>query len=934
MVQGKKEEDSINILIGFILIVFVALALLWAFSGITSCPEGTFSCDETISSCGCCIEDAYGNPIESCDFSICPSGTYYFEGYGCCPTPNPASCLEEYKNCKNLQVCGEGYCCGTDICEIQSDGSHECIPCSAGSVCNPENVNSCCAGYACNEDGFCENIKSCVGMKCSNYNQPCEVCGADSTNCIGCEDNSMCLQVPGKDEGVCKEMCDSTHPVCLHCPSGCCDLDGSCATCLGNPCTSLGEKCNINNEIGCEEVCVMYEGSFTCLPTGGCPTGTYFCNLGEGCKCCDIDTGSCYIGEDGDGDGSDGDDDVCVGEDCIVSPEEEEGNECPEGYVYFEEEDACLKSNSCVLVSCDDKSLGESCSIEVGDYSGDCDYVCKSSGVDELACFPSYVPDEPEDSDAPNWLLDLEVSCVEFCEDCKNPVCPCVDESCDETELLNSYDLNSDGTLDDLDLEFFDEYYMPLKDSEQLPLKVSSSSIYDINNDNIIDENDRACLLEFCGDGTCRYIGFQDLGICVTAKYYDSSFTEEQKVGMGSEYKTNLYNIVESSNNGIDCSTINSRNKPFCDSMSQELKDILLVRNLSYVNLDRGSTFFYSACGYANNIFDMYLESTSCSNEINIYHSKDFYYKNLYYGMSIFNNCVKNTDKNVNMLGTIYEGNCISYSDDVTGYCVVSAIGYNGFYDCNLCNECKAAGMVDEDCSKYDQDGTCETFDYESCSVCPDGPGCTLDLTMKCVACELYEQCVRCDGYYPGSAVCDKCDNCRGIGDVLLSSCNNQNTISSIDNIESVYSPNIHLCYENYPQIKSSNCMIFLECMDKFNDKNLCVDMAIQSYWLKDNNKFSKQLYCYYDTVLYEGYMSSQYIKLSENLMYSSGEYSDKVEGTFMGFVDNCPFESPVECIDNCINNAQSCVLECLKNNIGETTYCTNKCTVECIENC
>lgn len=873
MVQGKKDEDSINILIGFILIVFVALGLLWALSGVTRCPEGTFSCDVSISHCGCCIEDAHGNPIESCDYSICPPGTYFFEGYGCCSSPNPASCLKEYSHCKNLQACGEGYCCGSDICEIQSDGSHECIPCSVGSVCNPENVNSCCFGYACNEYGFCESITSCVGMKCSNYNQPCQVCGSDSTNCIGCEDHTMCLKVPGKEEGICKAMCDDNHPVCLHCPSGCCNLDGTCASCLGNPCTSLGDKCSINNKIGCQEVCVMFEGSLSCLPTGNCPPGTYFCNLGSDCRCCVIDTGNCYT-DNGVTNGFD-DDDVCVGDDCIVSPIDEDEKECPEGYVYVEEEKACLKSNSCVILTCDDKSLGDSCSIEVGNYMGVCDYVCKSTGGDALACFPSHTPETPDDSDVPNWLLDLQLACVEFCEDCKNPVC---------NPNMNVYDLNGDTYLNSKDLEIFYEYYDTIKDS--VPVKVTpENQRFDFNNDGYIDEKDEECILGVCGDESCKIIGIQDVYMCLTAKQFDNLLTLNQKSALGSDYKLLFNNLADAPHN-FDCSGFFlPHEKTFCNYLAEKTSEIILVRNLSYVGMDRGKNYFYySSCNhYDNNKFGMFIEAKECSNEINIYHSNEFLYRTMGQNMALFNYCMKN----IPAPGQYNSGNCNTLSEDVFEECVYAHM-HIALEDCEKCEECKDFTSTCYDHSNcVDFFGSPEAYAaaYFACAL--GAPECTSDVYNAVYQCSNYFLCLECQTHLQTSDICERCNKCFDLRNTVRHNCFNMYTPSDGEKLYDEYKFDMYRCVQEYPHISSANCMVYMECVDRAIPG--CWRVAFNSYSKKVDNKNTKQYFCTFETIRYQNRISASMIKLSEDVMYQTGSFDEPVKGNFMGFIEKCP---------------------------------------------
>lgn len=950
---GKKDEDSFNLIIGLILMVIVALIIIFAFSSIKQCPEGTFSCDNSISSCGCCIEDAYGVPIESCDYGICPEGTYFFEGQGCCPSPNPVSCLKEYKYCKNLFECGDNLCCAPDRCEIQSDGSSKCIPCSVGAICNPEDVNSCCEGLACSSDGFCKKIDSCVGMICENYNSPCQVCGEDSTDCLKCEDNAICYKAPDDDKGVCKQMCDANHPACPECPSGCCNPDGSCTSCLNNPCTSPGNPCALSSNIPCSEICANVDGIYMCKSPGNCPPGYVGCDCATGCcdaitgEClsctnmtCDLDGFPCMYCEPGgekcitcgdticQGGKCVNTDDICVGSDCSKPPicetgytynetskkceKDSDGGEecvgedcliepqCAVGYYYIDPPGNCFNINFgsfCIPLLCINKVEGASCSLEIGDTKGKCDNTCQYVD-DELKCLP-------KENVVPDWLLNMGLSCIEVCEDCKP-------KSCDYSDM-NIYDLNKDTYLNGKDLQVFDEYYIPLNISGEIPKDINNENQHlDFNNDEVIDEEDRNCLLGACGDGTCRIIGFEELGVCVTDKYFYNSYSVEQRAAMNID--AFMFNSLEVPYK-FSCSFTQERNRPYCTALGSELSNTLLVRNLSYVMLDKDNNFYhYSTCNYiGNGLFSSYVESTTCSNEIKIYNSKEFYYRVMAYGMAVFNNCVKNTPKFVDSWLGDFEGNCQSFSDNIKGSCVMESLGSSGFYDCQTCKDCLGFEMSGGYCESVlptpmEESKAWCLANKATCLKCPQGDTATC---MKCgFGCQIYYECLKCKDFYPGSDTCTKCDNCDELGDNVYDSCSNEYKTDSVNSLLTKYKSRIDLCSE-YSDIGPSNCIVYIECMDRFNSKPFCRKMAIDAYWMKDNDIFSKELFCYFDTGIYQINLNNRIITYTEKVMKQAGGYEDDVKGTFAGFIDSCPFEGPVECMKNCYSIAFTCFSKC-----------------------
>jgi len=900
--MAKKEEDSLNILIGFILIVFVALALIWAFSGISSCPEGTFSCDASISSCGCCVDDAYGNPVESCDYDVCPEGTYYFEGKGCCSTSDPASCLKDYKYCKNLIECGESYCCGSDVCQILDNGSSNCIPCSVTSICNPENVNSCCDGFACGSDGFCKKLDSCIGLPCTNYGGACQICSnTDGSNCLSCEDNSVCVYNSILNSGVCTSV-----------------------TCKGNSCNYLGQQCSFSPTVPCTEICVNYNGINTCLPVTGCPDGTYPCNL-EGCSgCCDIYTGACAsclnnpCSEEQEGQlcslcDTSGvciscPESVCKSGLCVpvnglecesplilidgkcinpnVPPEDPGPFFCEPGYFYSDTLKKCVSKQpvKCDTPLCTFENEGEHC-IEIVDETHVklCTSLCSPQIEGGYSCtIPSDEDEDINPNNVPDWLIDLKSSCVEVCEDC--PVC--------ETKV-ETYDLNKDGYLNVFDYEIFMNFY----NSITIPHLVENGNEFDFNYDNVINENDEKCILGICS-GDCRIIGVDELGVCVTADYFNNSLTIEQR-GVYPDYEL-MFKNIEKIPNVFDCSDVNTIDKPYCEEFKKELENsegnILSMRDLSYVISEKNQLgLFYSSCSYIkDNIFAMYTKSNSCTGIMDVYFSKDLLYKSITYGMGVFNNCLlKAPDKNVvkgtfgeganTIVNPTFEGSCSEYKNHIMQTCI-NPTG-EGSITMEVCeNNCK-------DFNDWEKlNNVLNYLDDLNENNDPIITKCAYPFGCGNTGCDSYCETVSYALVYGSCKICDQCDS---ISTATTNWCSDKSiSISIPDRIDS-YNTNYKSYYDTcigLYGITSSNCILYAECMKEFDHK-FCYDLAIKSFWVKDGTTFSKELYCYLTTNNYDTLMINKYIKISESIIASNvlSKTSLPIEPVFAGFMDYCP---------------------------------------------
>lgn len=960
MANGKKEEDSFNILIGLILIVFVALALIWAFSGISSCPEGTFSCDTSISSCGCCVDDAYGNPVESCDYGLCPEGYHHTEDKGCCSNTNPLSCLSYYeKHCLNKTACGNIYCCGSEICQLQTAGNSICIPCSNGAYCNPTNEKPCCDGFTC-ENGFCKKVNTpdtCVGMPCDNYGEACKVCSdLENNDCTLCEDNSICYYDTNLKKGTCRKMCDANSPVCPECPSGCCDSNGECTNCLDNTCSSPGNFCSYNANIPCDEICSNVNGEFKCQSSTGCPSGSYKCNKAE-CDCCDIYTGDCVS---------------CLDNPC--SPEEE-GMECSlcSGDICTRCSDSICNNGTCVLKKvpsentepdadclnppcyvicppskCTAEEEGKHCSAILSGIPRVCSSICTKQVDNTFECvIPNVDIDNDTDIIIPDWLVGLKTSCIGICDDCNF--------KCDENK--ENYDLDKNNQWDAFDLEIFLSYYNYIV----LPINVDETNkMYNFYDDDIIDENDLNCILNFCSGGACKYVGLEESGLCMSGDEYNRTFTTEQRASLiaSGEYNILFNNLVQSTYK-IDCSGLkNSISKSFCNAFSNEVSDFTFLRDLSYIKFEKGKlNLFYSGCvffktlGSNDLIFGMFINSPTCSNDIYIFPSKEFVYKNMAYGMTLFNKCMESTSKTITETidGKKYTftGNCDSFKQDIFEICNTQIGG-----DCPQCAKCtfykdEPICVTQDFCNTnydylittfmYGKDPTnptsyseamkevddyciqCRLNDGEKVEVCtlntqgqkeciilapPTNPittslPCSEDILKTCRECPRIDECNECKEYYVNSPKCAGCAKCERLSDNMGYLCSEKSDIGEdVDYMLDNFKAEMDKCISN-PYISSSNCLLYLRCLSYGGNEDICSKISVGSYAMgatSSSTKLTKQAYCHYLNLNYNYYMVSSYLKLGEDIISFTGKHTDEnpylydgVNGYYVNVINKCP---------------------------------------------
>ncbi len=340
------------LLIGFMLLLLFML-LFQNLGG--NCPEGAVQCDASLSACGCCVEDGFGNLVEYCETGSCPEGFSLNPSTGqCCNAQNPANCITNQKVCVNPLSCESSL----DCCEGYSCSNGRCAPCEAGLVCDPQDPNSCCSGFMCTAEGTCESCNNvacasdsdcCGGYECSNefciscertcaeddeccngWNcvaGACESCYRSCSSDVDCCDGDACIDgsCSGCEQGA---YCDEDKPCCngFECnmnanacescdrscsfSEDCCDdgvcSQGSCAyaeSCEGFPCSNPGEACIVcsgNDCIDCADdtVCAWNDAAsmFTCQSSGNCGEGQVACSA-EDCAsgCCDALTGECSV---------------------------------------------------------------------------------------------------------------------------------------------------------------------------------------------------------------------------------------------------------------------------------------------------------------------------------------------------------------------------------------------------------------------------------------------------------------------------------------------------------------------------------------------------------------------------------------------------------------------------------------------------------------
>ena len=400
----------------------------------------------------CMFEDSdYSFCAEICGptFGSCDAGSYCFYLAGpwgfCMPeggTLEPGeNCIDDPFACREQALCINGgdsddpYGWCAELCSEESGCPVE-ETCNAFGLCEPQGTLR--AGESCLDDRF-----SCgVGLICAFAGTRAAECSRLCESDIECPLDSYCFDLPGRDDGICRERGEVTSGqfcgddpgacpglctggylsfdpggYCLEqctgadeCPEGSrCDDVGDYGTyCLPNGTAEQGESC-VLDPFACaaEHFCVDY-GSTTafcaaeCATDAECAPGTW-CTAGVGS---DNETGICYPG------GS-----LDAGDECEIG-----GYECEEGsYCAIETSPRCFTPCTDPPHSCpaDHECLEENRAGErwcypsgtagYGESCADDRYSCASPGFcgdygsEEARCTQSCLVDDECPGD--DWCL-------------------------------------------------------------------------------------------------------------------------------------------------------------------------------------------------------------------------------------------------------------------------------------------------------------------------------------------------------------------------------------------------------------------------------------------------------------------------------------------------------------------------------------------------
>jgi hypothetical protein len=309
----------------------------------------------------------------------------------------------------------------------------------------------------------------------------------------------------------------------------------------------------------------------------------------------------------------------------------------------------------------------------------------------------------------------------------------------------------------------------------------------------------------------------------------------------------------------------------------------------------------------------MHIESIGCTNQVNVYLSDYLLYKTMSYGMSVFNNCLRNTQYRLTgEAGYTFDGDHDTYSEDVRTFCEGY---YGGLQDCDICDICDGFDFQGENCnSKYNiPEGCVSKYTSRHNILYNELPNlankCSLEglNPFECAFIELelrqcldYFNCNLCQEVYESAGGCDRCKECSELYSNVNSISSSRTDPSDAQWLLDKYGNKIHECVVN-ENIFSGNCMVYLECLDIVKDKEVCTAISFWSYstfFAKMENNvpiYPKQLYCFMDTYYYDGQMGAKYVDLGARLIYASGKdevnrvYNQGVLGEFKGFVNDCP---------------------------------------------
>ncbi len=257
-------------------------ALCEACTGLSACADGgvCMPFSDGGSYCGlACLTDAG-----------CPTG------YACAATgASDKQCLPKSGSCADLGLCAD-------------DGE-----CSDGEICN--DVLKVC-GLGCQEDTECPNPQVCVAARCSD---PC-------TTDAECEPPKSCDDGRCKIAGACETAADCPEPETYcnkssgTCVDGCLEDDhcGDAAKeCKNGSCVDKG--CTHNYQCSFEEECDKADGACVPMSKAHCAV----CDA-QAENQCGGDPNLCIGFEDQDGNPQ--------GDHCILLCEDDEIDQCPQGY--------------------------------------------------------------------------------------------------------------------------------------------------------------------------------------------------------------------------------------------------------------------------------------------------------------------------------------------------------------------------------------------------------------------------------------------------------------------------------------------------------------------------------------------------------------------------------------------------------------------------
>ncbi|MGC9057841.1 MAG: hypothetical protein ACP5H8_02055 [Candidatus Micrarchaeia archaeon] len=745
--MAEREETDWKPIIIIIFLVILGLLIVWLFSQQQgACPPESFQC--TSSSCGCCVYDGFGNPIDYCDFATCGAGRFLNPQGQCCDINNPQSCILVQNVCTNPPSCDDTKpCCPGSVCE-----NGTCKPCDKGMFCDPNNVNSCCTGYACNSLGRCESITSCSMKECKVPGEKCTVCDSQGS-CMQCQDNSVCAYNPTQKKNVCapQEGCPDGY-VWMN---GCCaDVStGQCISCTGDSCApeNVGQpckKCDANN------VCTICESSICAKDT---VSGTYSCKLQGSCsdglvECDDCATGCCNpdgtcadcIGNPCTAEQAGQPCSICDGNNCIVcgssvcakASKDSDEYKCIPGDAGLVQDNTCkfgykdpitgecilnsIKvpylcwkvieiSNKTFLVPCDNPDTPAQCNVYVNGAFVPCADKCVVYKPVLLQSKPIYLPTPCTGNDSTDtecykfqnlngfWV---PIPCSAVNEECKKLVrlelggnmvylyIPCSMDSgkevsppevcldcqsvCKEDAVF--YDLNGDGILDNEDVQLFDEAYNPGVYDMRL----------DFNGDGIVNEKDRECIAGACSGGGCRVVqprqcteteNMGDIEKSLTAKALSSqnqymywcspikqnikSYSLDKLFGGGiKEYASEIAKNMDDISGHNNLNSEEKHKTVFLQYVNQQFGNYALVYafgNPFIQNSTLGNgDLYYSYCTYLVNPIDVNVERKSmqpiyyasrqgCSDRMKIYTDSSYLSFVENKAVSIYNNCMKNS---------------------------------------------------------------------------------------------------------------------------------------------------------------------------------------------------------------------------------------------------------------------------------------------------